>query len=148
MREHKSDSIIASFLILLGIIIYIRILKFPLKIQLYPKIVTFSLIGCSSLLLIRSLYFIFIKKDKNETHLILGAPVVFYFFLVNIAYIFSIYLIGFHLASLLYLLGSLYLLRQKNIAIGFLYSLIMVAFLYIVFVSFLHVPVPKGIFFH
>lgn len=148
MREYKSDAAVASFLVALGIIIYVCILRFPPKTQLYPKIIAFLLIGSSFLLLIRSFFSLFIKKEKNDKHLTLGTPVVFYFFLVNIVFIFSIYFIGLHLASVLYLLGSLYLLGQKNIAIGFLYSFSIVAFLYLVFVGFLHVPVPKGIFFH
>jgi putative tricarboxylic transport membrane protein len=148
MREYKSDAVVASFLIVLGIMIYICILRFPPKTQLYPKIIAFLLIGFSFLLLIRSFSSLLTRKEKNDKRLTLGTPVVFYFFSVNIVYIFSIYFIGLHLANVLYLSGSLYLLGQKNIVIGFLYSLSIVAFLYLVFVGFLHVPVPKGIFFH
>jgi putative tricarboxylic transport membrane protein len=148
MREYKSDAVAASFLIVLGIMSYICILRFPLKTQLYPKIIAFLLIGFSILLLIRSFSSLLTRKEKNDKRLTLGTPVVFYFFSVNIVYIFSIYFMGLHLANVLYLLGSLYLLGQKNIVIGFLYSLSIVALLYLVFVGFLHVPVPKGIFFY
>lgn len=147
MDEYKSDYIIAIFLIFLGIIIYISIFKFPVDTQLYPKVIAFSLIASSLILLIRSFFYIFLKRGKNGKKIIIAAPIVFYFFLVNLVFVFSIYFIGFYLVSLLYLLGSLYLLGQKNFLISFLYSLTLVVFLYIVFTVFLHVPVPKGYFF-
>jgi len=147
MDKYKSSYIVAIFLISLGIIIYISIFKFPATTQLYPKIIALCLIACSLTLLIKSFFFIFLKKEKNEKKIIIAIPIGFYFFLVNLAFVFSIYSVGFYLSSLLYLLGSLYLLGQRNFLIGILYSLTLLVSLYIIFTVFLHVPVPNGYFF-
>jgi putative tricarboxylic transport membrane protein len=144
MSANKSDAVIGALLVLLGVFVLIAARSFPPRTQLYVNLVSLALIVSAAILLAKALYAQWYLKGEKGRTLSPDRPLVYLFVLANMCFVGTIYLVGFHVAAFLFLLGSTVLLGQKKVLISFLVSGFLVGCLYVIFVIFLKVPLPKG----
>ena len=144
MSANKSDAVIGALLILLGVFVLTSALSFPPRTQLYVNLVSLGMIISAAILLVKALYAQWRLKGEKGRTLNADKPVIWWFLLANMVFVGAVYLVGFHVAAFLFLLGSPLLLGQKKILTSFLVSGFVVGCLYVIFVIFLKVPLPKG----
>lgn len=139
----KYDKYLSIFMIFISIIYYTLINSLPEKAGTYPYFVLCLLSIFSVILLIQS----FISKENNKGNIFKGILLNQLLSLITlcIIYIFLINFLGFFSSTFLYLIGTMKLLNIKiksslGVSCGFC------IFIYVIFVIFLKVPVPMGIF--
>jgi TRAP-type C4-dicarboxylate transport system permease small subunit len=145
MSANKSDAVIGAMLVLLGVFVLIAAHSFPPRTQLYVNLVSLAMIISAAILLAKALYAQWQLKGKKGPTLTPDKPLVWLFILANMCFVGAIYLVGFHVAAFLFLLGSTVLLGQKKLLTSLLVSGFVVGCLYVIFVIFLKVPLPKGV---
>jgi putative tricarboxylic transport membrane protein len=144
MRANTSDTIIGGLLVLLGAFVLITARSFPPRTQLYVNLVSLAMILSAAILLIKSLYAQWKPNGRKGRTLAPEKPLVWLFVLANMVFVGAIYMVGFHVAAFLFLFGSTLLLGQKKLWMSLFVSSILVGCLYVIFVIFLKVPLPKG----
>jgi len=132
---------------LLGFFVLIAARTFPPRTQLYVNLVSLAMIISSAILLAKALYAQWQLKGEKGNTLSPDKPVIWWFVLANMGFVGAIYLVGFHLAAFLFLVGGTLLLGQKKLFTAFIVSGCVVGCLYVIFVLFLKVPLPKGALF-
>jgi phosphoglycerol transferase MdoB-like AlkP superfamily enzyme len=106
--------------------------------------VSLAMILSAAILLIKSLYAQWKPNGRKGRTLAPEKPLVWLFVLANMVFVGAIYMVGFHVAAFLVLFGSTLLLGQKKLWMSLFVSSILVGCLYVIFVIFLKVPLPKG----
>lgn len=147
MDANRSDAIIGALLFALGAAVLITAQTFPPRTRLYVDLVSLAMILCGAILLAKALFLLHRLKGEPGQTLASEKPVVWLFILANMVFVGAIYLVGFHLAGFLFLVGTTVLLGQRNILTSVLVSGFLIGFLYVIFVLFLKVPLPKGLLF-
>jgi putative tricarboxylic transport membrane protein len=144
MDANRSDAVIGALLFVLGAAVLITAQTFPQRTRLYVDLVSMAMILCAAILLAKTLFLIRRLKSESGQTLDPEKPVVWWFILANTVFVGAIYLVGFHLAGFLFLVGATLLLGQRNILTSVLVSGFLIGFLYVIFVLFLKVPLPRG----
>lgn len=145
----KSDIGVVVFIYAIVLLFYVMTLGFPPEVQIYPTCLI------AGLALLNTLYLVISLKKSRKAGFINDFPEVFEGFLKNqffmiligcIIYLVLMYLIGFYLSSVIFLVSVLYMLRVSTTSI-FLTVAVLGVIIYLVFSRFLHVPLPLGIVF-
>jgi len=142
------DRSIAGMLIVLGVYLYREALDFPMGADLFPKFMLITIIGLAALMLINS--FRIPKQPETPPAEAPGIRDIFrpyMLFLCIVAYIIMILLTGFFPSTIgmgIVLMPVLEVTRKK-FYLGILTGATL--FIFVLFVHFLNVPLPKGILF-
>lgn len=138
----KYDKILTVGLFVLEILYFIMIKALPEKAARYPFFVLSLLFALTVILGIQS----FMKKEKEENSgLFAGFQIKQFLFIVGISfvYILCIDVVGFFTSSLIYLIVIMFGLKA-NIKWAIISSVIFCILIYLIFMVFLKVPVPRG----
>ena len=142
----KYDKFLTIGLFILEAFYFILIKQLPAKAARYPYFVLGLMVFLTLLLAINT----FIIKPKNteeEEDKFKGNLYGQFFFVIVMAlsavYVILIDIIGFFVTTAIYLFVTMVILKS-NIKWSIVVSIVFSIFLYLVFVSFLKVPVPRG----
>lgn len=141
----KYDKILTIALLLLEVFYFILIKQLPEKAARYPYFVLGLLTFLTLILAINS-FFIKSNKEEEDNEKFKDIKIGQFFFIIfaSALYIAFIDIIGFFTTTFIYLL--VVMLGLKNsIKWSIITSILFPIFIYFVFVTFLRVPVPKGI---
>ncbi len=138
----KYDRYLTIFMVFLSSFYYFQIRKLPAEAGKYPKFVLGLLLLFTVILGIQS----FFMKDKGEKKQLFKGflPKQFIFILCTcIIYIMSLDIFGFFSSTFVYLIIAMWGLKIK-VKYASLVSVGFCIVIYLVFVTFLKVPVPRG----
>lgn len=138
----KYDKFLTIGLFILEAFYFILIKQLPPKAARYPYFVLGLMVFLTLLLAINT----FIIKPKNtEEDKFKGNLYGQFFFVIVLSavYVVLIDIIGFFVTTAIYLFVTMVILKS-NIKWSIVVSIVFPIFLYLVFVSFLKVPVPRG----
>lgn len=138
----RINLILSTTLIVIAGIIYYMISQLPSEATLYPIFVT-SLFFILSIMLLIVTYFN--KDDKEESSFKdIEVKQLLFILITSGLYVALINILGYIVATFLYILVTLLGLRIKKIN-SIIISIGFCLFIYVVFKVFLKVPLPKGI---
>ena len=143
----KYDKFLTIGLFILEVFYFILIKQLPAKAARYPYFVLGLMVFLTLLLAINT--FIIkpknIEEDKEEEDKFKGNLYGQFFFVIALSavYVILIDIIGFFVTTAIYLFVTMVILKS-NIKWSIVVSIVFSIFLYLVFVSFLKVPVPRG----
>ncbi len=152
MRKLKPDIIIFFFLCLISIFLYSKTLEFPDGAEIFPQVMIIFIFLISAYQILAS----FLRKqafktdeqvakekqiDKKELY----NPYLIFIF--SVIYALLIKTIGFFTATVIFVAGSAFYLGTRNIKSIVISAFGISIFIYFLFVTQLHVPLPKGILF-
>lgn len=147
----KSDIGLAG--IIYGIILFFFVMTIKLKAeaQIYPMVVMIILFSLNTLYLVKSVW----QMKKEKGHIIDDMGNLFEGFqarqftivvVLSVIYLVLISTLGFYCATLVYLIGALFMLKVPKLHI--LITVVCFELLvYGAFTLFLHVPLPTGLLF-
>lgn len=141
----KYDKILTIALLLLEVFYFVLIKQLPEKAARYPYFVLGLLFFLTMILAINA-FFIKAKTEEEDSEKFKDVKIGQFLFIIfaSVAYIIFIEIIGFFTTTFIYLL--VVMLGLKNsIKWSIITSILFPIFIYFVFVTFLRVPVPKGI---
>lgn len=147
----RSDIGVTAFIYAVTLFFLYMTLDLPPDAQTYPLCLIAGLLGLNTLYLLRCLH----QLLRSRSGVVNDLPVIFEGFrwkqfsalcLGCILYMVLLQMLGFYLASTLYLMGTLAFLRVPPLHIG-LTVLVMGVMIYVVFTLFLKVPLPGGLLF-
>lgn len=140
----KYDKLLTIGLLVLEAFYYILIKQLPEKAARYPYFVL-GLLFCLTLILAINTFFIKAKGNEEEAEKFKDIKIGQFLFIIvaSAVYIALIDIIGFFTTTFIYLLVVMLGLKN-NIKWSIITSIIFPIFLYLIFVSFLRVPVPRG----
>ena len=145
----KSDIGVVVFIYAIVLLFYAMTLDLPPEVQIYPTCLI------AGLALLNTLYLVLALKKSRKAGFINDLPEVFegfvksQFFMVLtgcILYLVLMYVLGFYLSSVIFLVTVLYLLKVSVRSI-LMTVVVLGVIIYLVFSRFLHVPLPVGIVF-
>ncbi|MDC7955551.1 tripartite tricarboxylate transporter TctB family protein [Fusobacterium simiae] len=143
----KYDKFLIIGLFILEAFYFVLIKQLPPKAARYPYFVLSLMLFLTIILAINT----FIIKPKNtedekdeETFKGILYKQFFFVIIISAIYIILIDIIGFFVTTAIYLFVTMVTLKS-SIKWSIVVSIIFPIFLYLIFVSFLKVPVPKGI---
>lgn len=139
----KYDKILTIGLLVLEVFYYILIKQLPEKAAKYPYFVLGLLIFLTLILAVNS--FLIKAKTSEEDEKFKDIKIWQFLFIIltSTAYIYLIEVVGFFVTTFVYLLIVMIGLKS-SIKWSIITSVVFPIFLYLVFVSFLRVPVPRG----
>lgn len=140
----KYDKFLTVALFLIEVFYFILIKQLPKKAARYPYFVLGILVILTIMLAIEA-FFIKVKADEEESNKFKDIKIGQFAFIIvaSAAYIFLTDIIGFFVTTIIYLL--VIMLGLKNsIKWSIVTSIIFPIFIYLIFVTFLKVPVPRG----
>ena len=143
----KYDKFLTIGLFILEVFYFVLIKQLPPKAARYPYFVLGLMVFLTLLLAINT--FIIkpknIEEDKEEEDKFKGNLYGQFFFVIALSavYVILIDIIGFFVTTAIYLFVTMVILKS-NIKWSIVVSIVFSIFLYLVFVSFLKVPVPRG----
>lgn len=154
MDKKTKDRILSLFLYIISFgFLFERKLKYPSNVL--PYIALFTLIGCATIILIRTFFHEEEARTENKnenvakksnTNRMLGLSIG------AILYLILMQILGFYLSSLIFVGLSSYLLQKdtpkstnKRILSSLIASMIVVLIVFILFKTILKVPTPKGL---
>lgn len=139
----KYDRFLTIGLFVLEAFYFFLIKQLPPKAARYPEFVLSLMLFLTILLAINT----FIVKPKNveEEDKFKGNLFKQFFFVIaiSVVYVILIDIIGFFVSTAIYLFVTMVALKS-NVKWSIVVSILFPIFLYLVFVSFLKVPVPRG----
>jgi len=144
----KVNRIIAIFLIIIVIFLYVSSLSGTNEAMLLPRLLLISIMVLSILLLISGGEKVKQKNSQNKkTPEKILLPQLILTIVVTIIYILFLKILGFYLSTFVYLLFIFIStgFKQKWLAVSV--TLGFIGFLYLIFSFWLKVPFPQGIFF-
>lgn len=137
----------ALLAILLSIIFYIKTFSLPPEGYQFPRLLIAVVILLSIAMVVEA-YFKFMKNTKKniKTQKNVNSAKVFIFGLLIGIYVFTIKPVGYFVVTPLYLSIVYLYLKSTSIRNIVLISLGFTFFVYLLFVKFLHLPIPMGLF--
>lgn len=139
----KYDKILTIGLLIIEVFYFILIKQLPERAARYPYFVLGLLVFLTVILAIDA-FFIKAKSEvKEEKFKDIKLGQFFFIILASAAYIALIEIVGFFSTTVVYLL--VVMLGLKNsVKWSIITSIVFPIFIYLIFVSFLRVPVPRG----
>ncbi|MDI3533640.1 MAG: putative tricarboxylic transport rane protein [Thermosediminibacterales bacterium] len=142
----------ALLAILLSIIFYIKTFSLPPEGYQFPRLLIAVVILLSIAMVIEAYFKLIknakknVKTEKNKTEKNVNSLRVFIFGLLIGLYVFTIKPVGYFIVTPLYLAVVYLYLKSTSIRNIVLISLGFTIFVYLLFVKFLHLPIPMGFF--
>ena len=87
------------------------------------------------------------EKDEGGVFFTMTNATVFLSVIITVVYVFSLRILGFPLATFLYVFGMMKFLQVKGRIFPFVLSALATGLIYVVFTMFLSVLLPRGIIF-
>jgi putative tricarboxylic transport membrane protein len=146
MEMKKIDRVIGFVFLVFVIILYLINNTYPHDVKGYTQ-------GLLILLGVSSSYLIFRTKSKNLGKRFNGKienvslSRILTLFISLVIYIIGIYFIGYFLITVVFITTSLILLNMKNWKVILVTNIFLVSIMYILFILFLKLQLPPGIFF-
>ena len=139
----KYDRFLTIGLFVLEAFYFFLIKQLPPKAARYPEFVLSLMLFLTILLAINT--FIIKPKNVEEEDKFKGNLFKQFFFVIaiSVVYVILIDIIGFFVSTAIYLFVTMVALKS-NVKWSIVVSILFPIFLYLVFVSFLTVPVPRG----
>lgn len=139
----KYDRFLTIGLFVLEAFYFFLIKQLPPKAARYPEFVLSLMLFLTILLAINT--FIIKPKNVEEEDKFKGNLFKQFFFVIaiSVVYVILIDIIGFFISTAIYLFVTMVALKS-NVKWSIVVSILFPIFLYLVFVSFLKVPVPRG----
>ena len=139
----KYDRFLTIGLFVLEAFYFFLIKQLPPKAARYPEFVLALMLFLTILLAINT--FIIKPKNVEEEDKFKGNLFKQFFFVIaiSVVYVILIDIIGFFVSTAIYLFVTMVALKS-NVKWSIVVSILFPIFLYLVFVSFLKVPVPRG----
>ncbi|WP_074016525.1 tripartite tricarboxylate transporter TctB family protein [Fusobacterium massiliense] len=139
----KYDRFLTIGLFVLEAFYFFLIKQLPPKAARYPEFVLSLMLFLTILLAINT--FIIKPKNVEEEDKFKGNLFKQFFFVIaiSVVYVILIDIIGFFVSTAIYLFVTMVALKS-NVKWSIVVSILFPIFLYLVFVSFLKVPVPRG----
>lgn len=139
----KYDRFLTIGLFVLEAFYFFLIKQLPPKAARYPEFVLSLMLFLTILLAINT--FIIKPKNVEEEDKFKGNLFKQFFFVIaiSVVYVILINIIGFFVSTAIYLFVTMVALKS-NVKWSIVVSILFPIFLYLVFVSFLKVPVPRG----
>ena len=139
----KYDRFLTIGLFVLEAFYFFLIKQLPPKAARYPEFVLSLMLFLTILLAINT--FIIKPKNVEEEDKFKGNLFKQFFFVIaiSVVYVILIDIIGFFVSTAIYLFMTMVALKS-NVKWSIVVSILFPIFLYLVFVSFLKVPVPRG----
>ena len=139
----KYDRFLTIGLFVLEAFYFFLIKQLPPKAARYPEFVLSLMLFLTILLAINT--FIIKPKNVEEEDKFKGNLFKQFFFVIaiSVVYVILIDIIGFFVSTAIYLFVTMVVLKS-NVKWSIVVSILFPIFLYLVFVSFLKVPVPRG----
>lgn len=146
----RSDFPVVSIIYAIGLAFLIATIQLPEAAQTYPLVLISALLFLNTLYLIRS-FLSFRRAQRIENDM----PVIFHGFLFKqfagvfvwcVAYLVMMYILGYYLSTVLFLVGSLLFMRVNIMHIA-MTTVVLGVMVWAVFSQFLHVPLPVGVLF-
>ena len=139
----KYDRFLTIGLFVLEAFYFFLIKQLPPKAARYPQFVLSLMLFLTILLAINT--FIIKPKNVEEEDKFKGNLFKQFFFVIaiSVVYVILIDIIGFFVSTAIYLFVTMVALKS-NVKWSIVVSILFPIFLYLVFVSFLKVPVPRG----
>lgn len=139
----KYDRFLTIGLFVLEAFYFFLIKQLPPKAARYPQFVLSLMLFLTILLAINT--FIIKPKNVEEEDKFKGNLFKQFFFVIaiSVVYVILIDIIGFFVSTAIYLFVTMVVLKS-NVKWSIVVSILFPIFLYLVFVSFLKVPVPRG----
>ena len=139
----KYDRFLTIGLFVLEAFYFFLIKQLPPKAARYPEFVLSLMLILTILLAINT--FIIKPKNVEEEDKFKGNLFKQFFFVIaiSVVYVILIDIIGFFVSTAIYLFVTMVALKS-NVKWSIVVSILFPIFLYLVFVSFLKVPVPRG----
>ena len=139
----KYDRFLTIGLFVLEAFYFFLIKQLPPKAARYPEFVLSLMLFLTILLAINT--FIIKPKNVEEEDKFKGNLFKQFFFVIaiSVVYVILIDIIGFFVSTAIYLFVTMVALKS-NVKWSIVVSILFPLFLYLVFVSFLKVPVPRG----
>ena len=139
----KYDRFLTIGLFVLEAFYFFLIKPLPPKAARYPEFVLSLMLFLTILLAINT--FIIKPKNVEEEDKFKGNLFKQFFFVIaiSVVYVILIDIIGFFISTAIYLFVTMVALKS-NVKWSIVVSILFPIFLYLVFVSFLKVPVPRG----
>lgn len=140
----KYDKILTVILFLIEVFYFVLIKQLPEKAARYPYFVLALLFSLTVLLAINA-FLVKSNNDEEEKGKFDDIKLGQFFFIIVASgiYIGLIEIVGFFVTTFVYLLVVMLGLKN-NFKLSLVTSIIFPIFIYLVFVTFLKVPVPKG----
>jgi len=144
----KANIIISLFLIAISIFLYYQTITWEKDPATLPRLMLGVIIFLSILLIIKSItknpkMNKIVKKMSRQSFLR-----IFIATCITLLYVVSINLLGLYLSTLFFLIIILLYIGEKNKLVIFGVPVLFLIFLYLIFDLFLHVDIPRGIFFN
>lgn len=139
----KYDRFLTIGLFVLEAFYFFLIKQLPPKAARYPEFVLSLMLFLTILLAINT--FIIKPKNVEEEDKFKGNLFKQFFFVIaiSVVYVILIDIVGFFVSTAIYLFVTMVALKS-NVKWSIVVSILFPIFLYLVFVSFLKVPVPRG----
>lgn len=145
-RVYRQDIIAGIAVILIGIISFILTLSMPGKAPIFPRLISAAFLVFGILLAVTS--YTKLKKDVPTEEKVselkdFKYPVIV--FALLILYVLAVVNIGFYIATPIMLVCYMWFMGIRKIRTILITTVIVMAFVYILFTMQLKVPLPKGI---
>ncbi|MDW0116163.1 tripartite tricarboxylate transporter TctB family protein [Sporosarcina thermotolerans] len=150
MSSIVKHSIASGLVLIMCVVFYMQSLNYPVSAARLPQILIFIIAGLSLMMLIEAF------KKRNEASAKsegeaengkLHIKRVSIFIAMIALYILLMDIIGYFIVTPLFVFASLMYMKATNVLTAIILAVGFTAFIYGLFSLFLHVPVPKGIFF-
>lgn len=143
--EKKGSLLLCAIFLMISTVYAYSLKSLSAEDAMYPKFVTYMLLGLTIMLILEVLLS---KGEEFKVKLFeeFAASQFFTVFIVGISYIALINILGYFISTLLFMIITLTLLKNKK-KISIIVTLVFCAFLFVIFKLFLGVPVPTGVIF-
>ena len=143
-----TDFIYSIFSLLLSAFIFWEVVNIPAteesflaRASFVPLLIGVGILLCGIIILKSALH----KKDLNFIAP-KGILLLAVFIVLTFAYIYLMDVLGFCIATLTYLIASMFMLSTDHMVKSAVLAVVMVAVLYFIFIDLLKIPFPSGIF--
>jgi len=143
-KESYIGNLLLPLIILaLSVVCFTQSLDFPSNEDVGPAAVPFLWIGFMVVFCVALIIQAFLRKGKPDpVSGKIGFVLLFVCWLI--VYLVAIETIGYFLSSLIFLVGSMYVLTYRKHVIIFALSIGWLIFSYVIFAKFLFIPLPVG----
>ena len=146
----KSDFGVVTLIYAFCLFFFYQVYLLPEETQYYPSFLLAAIFLLNTLYLAKAL-FSWLKEHKvtdDMAHLFDGFVARQFWMVVAgcLIYVFMLYTLGYYIASVIYMVAALALLKVNTKYIGMVLVILMIV-IYLVFSLFLKVPLPAGMLF-
>ena len=142
-KRSIQEIVFSVFFILVSIPAFIMTYEMPARAKIFPRFASGAMFVFGAALLITNI--VTAKKTTKEAVKIVRSPIVVY--CIILVYVILIPIIGFFISSIVMMIVFMLYMNIRSIKTFLIAIPVLMAFLYVVFVWQLRVPLPRGFLF-